>query len=126
MIVQVKPGVYFARVAPAGVRLLGALERTARRLQLPLLITCACEQHPPDDPHSKGEAYDVRSWSFTPAQKDAVLRQVLLELSDGETDAPTVTGIGLATARFYGQLEHPGHPKEHFHFQRRKGTVYPS
>jgi hypothetical protein len=122
--VTVKTGVQFTRIAPAGFRLLGALERTARRFEMPLVITCACEAHPAADPHAKGEAYDVRTHGLTPAQKALVLRETLLDLSDGEADAPMLAGLGAATRRFYGQIEHAGTPAEHLHVQRRKGTTY--
>jgi hypothetical protein len=117
--VTVKAGVRFTRIAPAGFRLLGALERTARRVEIPLVITCACDGHPPGNPHTTGEAYDVRTRTLTPAQQALVLRETLLALSDGEADAPTYAGAGVATRQFYGQLE-----VDHFHVQRRKGTTY--
>lgn len=125
MTVRVKAGVSFTRIAPAGFRLLAAIEGTARRLQLPLTITCACEGHPATDPHTKGEAYDVRSHTLTAAQQRDVLRDVLLDLGDDVDDAPIEIGIGVATRRFYGQLEDPGGANAHLHFQRRKGTTYP-
>jgi hypothetical protein len=123
--VRVKAGVQFTRIAPAGFRILAALEHAARGLALPLTITCACDGHPASDPHTQGNAYDVRSHGFTAAQKRTVLAEVLLNLSAGEDDAPIVTGVGLATRGFFGQLEASDTENEHFHFQKRRGTTYP-
>jgi hypothetical protein len=122
-----KDGVKFSRIAPAGFRILGALERTARRLSVDLIITCACEAHAQHDPHSLGEAYDVRTRTLTDDQKRAVLCEVLLDLQNDANpqDAPIATSGGLATLHFFGWIEHPGEPTEHLHFQRRKGTTYP-
>ena len=124
MSLQVKAGVAFTVITPAGFRLLGAIERTARHLQLPLTITCGCDGHPPSDPHMTGDAYDVRAHGLTEDQKQAVLHWVMVELIEGTTDAALPTGIGVATRHFYGQREDPGGANEHFHFQRRKGTTY--
>lgn len=123
--VLVKDGVSFRVIAPAGFRLLGAIERVSRQLSLDLMITCACEGHLPDDPHSHGEAYDVRTHALTTVQKQNVLAAVMADLSEGGIDSPMPVSIGLGTTRFYGQIEHPGEPGEHIHLQRRKGTVYP-
>jgi hypothetical protein len=124
--VRVKPGADCSVIAPAGFRLLGALDRTARRLQVDLTITCGCDAHPPTDPHTLGEAYDVRTHGFDPATTVRILRDVMLDLADDDNpmDAPTEVSGGLATMRFFGWLEHAGAPTEHLHFQRRQGTVY--
>jgi hypothetical protein len=122
---RVKPGVQFDPIAPAGFRILSALEQTARRLQLDLTITCGSEDHPPTDPQTLGAAYDVRTHGFTWDQKQAILREVLLELSDDPTnDAPMLVGGGLGVNHFWGWVEAPGAAHEHFHIQRRRGTVY--
>jgi hypothetical protein len=39
-------------------------------------------------------------------------------------DLPIETSSGLATMYFYGFLERPGGPLEHFHFQRRNRVTY--
>jgi hypothetical protein len=125
-VVRVKPGVQFAVIAPAGFRLLSALETVARRLRVDLVITCGTEAHPGTDPHSTGEAYDVRTHDFTDDQKRAILRELLLELSDDQTnDAPIPVSDGLGTRGFWGWIEHPGQPTEHLHVQRRSRTIYP-
>jgi len=124
--VKVKDGVRFQVIAPAGFRLLSAIEGTARRLGVDLTITCACEAHPPLDPHSLGEAYDVRTHDLNDSEKRRVLRELMLELSepDDQYGAPIAVSSGLATAHFFGWIEHLNEPNEHIHLQRRHGTVY--
>lgn len=121
---RVKPGVKFTPIAPAGFRILGALERTARGLNIELTITCGSEAHELTDPHTTGQAYDLRTHDLTNEQKQRVLACVLDELRDGIADVVTETSGGLATLGFFGWIEHPGTDAEHLHVQRRKGTIY--
>lgn len=111
-IVQVKSGVQFLVIAPAGFRILSAIDDCAAKLELDLVITSACDgaHSGPADPHHTGEAYDLRSHDFTAEQKDRILAEIMNK---------------LGWERFYGFLEKPGTDDEHFHFQRKKGTTYP-
>lgn len=90
--------------------MLAAFDSVARSLQCDLTITSACdgEHSGPNDPHHRGEAYDIRSHDF--ANKESVLQAVMNE---------------LGTEKFFGFLEDPGTENEHFHFQVRKGGTYP-
>jgi hypothetical protein len=129
-VVLVKPGVSFTTIAPAGFRLLAAIERAARALHVELTITSACdgEHSGLNDPHHRGEAYDVRTHTFTESMKDAILRVLLNELRDDVDGlvAPLVdVPRSLATTRFFGFVEQPGAPNEHLHVQLRRGRVYP-
>jgi hypothetical protein len=112
MVVQVKSSVLFTVIAPGGFRILSAIDQCAAKFTADLVITSACDgtHSGPDDPHHRGEAYDVRSHDFTPDEKDQVLAQIM--------------NI-LGWDRFYGFLEAANTDNEHFHFQVRKGTVYP-
>jgi len=118
-----KPGVRFDVIAPAGFRILEALGATARTFGRVLMITCGTEAHPATDPHTLGEAYDLRTHEFDDAGKDAFLRELVTVLGDGES--PTAIGGGLGVAWFWGWIENRGQANEHLHVQRRKGTVYP-
>lgn len=111
-VVNVKDGVQFSIIAPGGFRILYAIDRAAQYLNLPLVITSGTdgEHSGPNDPHHRGEAYDVRSHEFTPDQKQQVLEEIL-----GYLDLD----------HFYGFLESPGTANEHFHFQVKKGTTFP-
>lgn len=118
-------GAKFDRIAPAGFRILSAIEHTARVVGFSLTITSGTDAHIPPDPHSLGEAYDIRSRTLAPAQKQRVLRELMLRLSEGELDAPVETSAGWATKNFFGFLEKPGTTQEHFHVQRRNGRIFP-
>lgn len=109
--VQVKSNVLFTIIAPAGFRILSAIDQCAAKLDCDLVITSGCDgaHSGPADPHHTGEAYDLRSHDFSQEQKDVILAQINTMLGD----------------RFYGFLETPGTDNEHFHFQRAKGTTYP-
>lgn len=129
-IVTVKPGVLFTTIAPAGFRLLGAIELAARRAGVNLVITSACdgEHSGPDDPHHRGEAYDIRSHDLPEPIKHTVLAEIMRACNDdGAAPAQTAAGIagGLVTSMFYGFLEAVGTDNEHIHVQVRKGRPYP-
>ena len=124
-VIRFKLGVELTRMDPAGVRLIGSLDRVARSMPVDLTVTCGCEGHPASDPHTLGRAYDVRTHDLTPDQKDFVLRGMLLDLQESDTDAPVAVSDGLATTRFFGWLEHPGEDDEHLHVQQRKGVTFP-
>ena len=129
MRITAKSGVTFDRIAPAGFRLLGAIERACRVVGVPLVITSACDgRHSgPSDPHHTGEAYDIRTHGLTETQKDAVLAAILGWCrDDDEPPAAPVDGTprSLATRQFFGFVEAPGEGNEHIHVQRRKGRTY--
>jgi len=111
-VIHYKDGVLFTKIAPAGFRILSAIDQVSKRLALDLVITSACdgEHSGPDDPHHRGEAYDVRSHDLTLQEQDDVL--------DG------IMSI-LGWTNFFGFLEAAGTDNAHFHFQVKKGTVYP-
>lgn len=105
-------GPYVGTLAPGGVRILSAVETTARKLGRNLTVTSACdgEHSGPLDPHKKGEALDVRSHDFDEATKPVILN-CFLSL--------------LPADQFYCFLEDPGQDGEHWHLQVRKNTTYP-
>ena len=111
-VVTVKDGVLFTKIAPAGFRILEAISVTARLSGMDLCITSACdgEHSGPNDPHHRGEAYDVRSHDLTQQQKDIILGYFTSQ---------------LPLNNFYYFLESPGTDNEHFHLQVKKGTTYP-
>lgn len=109
----------------SGVRILGVLDSLARQFGHDITVTCANEGHKLPDPHVSGDAFDIRTHDWTPDHKEAVLHELMIMLADHPvTDAPTPVSIGLATSRFYAQLEHHGLVTEHIHVQRRNGTTY--
>jgi hypothetical protein len=128
---QFKPGVIPGPLTLAGAAILGALARTAIALPFDLVVTSAADgpHSGPDDPHHLGNAFDVRSHEIPEPQKTAVLKLVMHDLSTsthqmGRNPILVAAGEGLATECFYGELEAPGEPNEHFHFQLRKGRAF--
>ena len=111
-VVHTKSGISFAQIAPGGFRILAAIDRAAFTLALELTLTSGCDgaHSGPNDPHHRGEAYDVRSHDLTAEQKQKVLAEVM---------------TALGWEHFYGFLESPDTENEHFHFQVKKGTSYP-
>ena len=110
-VILTKPGVLFTIIAPSGFRILEALGVVARTVGHDLTITSACdgEHSGPDDPHHRGEAYDIRTHDlgFVPPLV------VLGKLQDE-----------LGTTLFYSFLEDAGTENEHIHVQQRHGIVY--
>jgi hypothetical protein len=129
-VLRVKPGVLFTTIAPAGFRLLAAIDKAARVLSVELTITSACdgEHSGPNDPHHRGEAYDVRTHGFTEPVKDAIVFAIMRACADPNAGLPEpIPGIprSRATLRFFGFIEGPGTPNEHIHVQLRRGRAYP-
>ena len=108
-VLRTKPGVQYTVIAPGGMALLSALRLTAYQIEHDLTITSACDglHSGPDDPHHRGEAYDVRTHDL-PNPEHAL--QVLIEQ------------LGPL---FYAFLEDAGTDNEHIHCQVKKGTTYP-
>lgn len=111
-VITCKDGVQFLVIKPSGFRILAALQNACLKLQIDIVITSACDgcHSGVNDPHHRGEAYDVRDHDLTTDQKNALLKAVMDE---------------LGWDRFYGFLEAPGTDNEHIHIQVKKGTVYP-
>jgi hypothetical protein len=111
-VVFVKDGVQFSKIAPGGLRILSAVDQSAAVLDFDVWITSACDgaHSGPDDPHHRGEAYDLRTHDFTETQKDALLDSLY---------------HFLGYTRFYAFRESPGEANEHIHVQVKKGTVFP-
>jgi hypothetical protein len=109
-VLRVAPGVAFTVVAPAGFRILAALVYAATRCGHDLTITSACDgtHSGVEDPHHRGEAYDVRTH----------------DLPDPQLALTTITQW-LGEDRFFGWLEAAGTANEHIHVQVKKGVSYP-
>lgn len=112
-VVRFKEGVEFATIAPAGFRILSAIDQCAAALGHDLVITSACdgEHSGPGDPHHTGEAYDIRTQDFPNEE----LKQLVLDNIMNH----------LVRDHFFGFLEAAGTSNEHIHIQRKKDTVYP-
>lgn len=115
----------FDRIKPGGFRILWALDEAVTLLYQDLTITCGTEDHPPDDPHTRGEAYDVRVRDLQPEQvvklvialrsKLGPLFTVLLETPHAFTN-PQLVAL---------QTLNPHATAPHVHVQVRQDASYP-
>src|SRR5260221_8866344 len=99
-VVRVKLGVEFAILTPGGIHILAALDHAAAQIAHDLTITSGTdgEHSGPDDPHHRGEAFDIRSY----------------DLPDKTLALNTIMGF-LGNIRFYCFLEDPDTKNEHIH-----------
>lgn len=124
-VVRVKDGVKFDQIAPAGFRLLSTIDRLPGLLNKDVLVTCGTEAHPPEDPHSKGEAYDIGVLDMSSHEIQTMLDQfeamgprfyAQYELPLTSYADPTIHGNVIHSAQATGP---------HIHAQRARGTEYP-
>jgi hypothetical protein len=114
---RVKDGVQFTVIAPGGFRILAAFEDAADQIAHDLTITSACDgaHSGPNDPHHRGEAYDIRT-------KDLPDKMLTLAKIKDFLGIPESDDQG---SRFFAWIECAGQDNEHIHVQVRKGTTYP-
>lgn len=123
-VVRHRPGVRFEVIAPAGFRILAALDRTAQQVGVDLLITSGTDSHS-GGAHPTGEAYDVSVLGLS-AQQIADVRgtlitilgplfTVLYEVQKVPSD-PTLRPIAFVNVEATGP---------HVHIQRKRNTVFP-
>jgi hypothetical protein len=110
-VVRTKPGVEFSVIAPGGFVLLSAIEQAAMESHIDLTITSGTDgcHSGENDPHHRGEAYDVRTHDFSEQMKAQIVASIQR----------------YAGPAFYVFLESPGTVNEHIHCQVCKGTTYP-
>jgi len=108
--IKIKDGVKFV-YAPGGIRIIQALKSISKMINHDLTITSGADgvHSSSDDPHYRGDAYDVRSHDLGLIEK----QQVLANLNNL-----------LPRAQFYYFLENSGTPNEHFHIQTKNGTQF--
>lgn len=111
-VIKFKEGVTLVP-SSGGARIIAALWQVAQMVQRDITVTSGSDgaHSGPDDPHHRGDAYDVR----THDQPDAQALLIAIENTLADTDS----------GRFYAFLEDAATPNEHIHCQVRKGTVYP-
>lgn len=124
---HVKPGVILDGLAPGGCRILVVVAAAVEALGHDQTITNGIEGHPINDPHTRGDALDVKALELT---DDEILAQhkyfvgqlgpaftVLYECppDDAPIDEPLKSIAYLSD----------GASAPHFHIQVKKGTTYP-
>lgn len=125
--VQLKKHAAIRTIAPAGIRILAAIDQAARYMGIVLTITSASERRgrAETDPHMTGEAFDVSVIGLTPKETRDLWRSLTLTLGTAFTvllEAPIGMDIGELTDIVYHSK---GATALHLHVQRKKGTVWP-
>lgn len=119
-------GVCFGTIAPAGFRLLAALDGATRVLGVNLMIKCGTEDHPPTDPHSLGKAYDVRTKDLPKPVLLKLLAYLQQVLPPAQFTILLETPVAFTDpdlARL--QYLNPHATAPHLHLQLKKGTTFP-
>jgi hypothetical protein len=106
--IKIKEGVKFDIVAPSGAMILQTIKSCAKFHSCDLTITSGTDgKHSGEnDPHHRGEAYDIRSHDLL--QKDSVLEYISQQLG----------------SNFYAFIEDRDKLNEHIHIQIRKGLLF--
>lgn len=124
-VLRARPSVTFHRIAPAGFRILGALDAVTQVCYTDLEITSGTDSHGLQDPHASGEAYDVSVKGLPDTTVLAIhafltarlgpLFTVLYEVPTAPAD-PALRDIAYVNPKATGP---------HLHIQRKKGTAFP-
>lgn len=124
-IVTHRPSVRFSQIAPAGFKILAAIQHAAESCDWDLEITSGTDSHTQPSAHVTGEAYDLSVKGMSAQTIEDVkkaleaslgpLFTVLYEVPKRPSD-PTLRPIAYVNVNATGP---------HFHIQRRKNTVYP-
>lgn len=124
---RLKPGASFPTLAPAGFRIIAALDTCAQRLGLTLTITSGSEHRgrAQTDPHMLGEAVDVRATDLPLLTIRALHNELCTLLGPAFTvlfeAPPHDSPPALADITYLNTKA----TAMHFHIQRRKGTTWP-
>jgi hypothetical protein len=116
-VIRVKDGVQFSKIAPGGFRILAAIEYASDQLGHDLTITSGTDgaHSGPNDPHHRGEAYDIRTSDLPDPNQALHLIKDFLAIPDGQEQG----------SWFFAWLEDEGESNQHIHVQVRKGVTYP-
>lgn len=128
-VVRLKEGTTgFPVLRPAGIRILAALDDAAVVLDLDLVITSGSEARgrKPSDPHSTGEAADVRTMGLASHELLRLHRALKYDLGPAFTVLYEVPASHMPT----GELAAIAYPSQsatapHLHIQRKAGTRFP-
>jgi hypothetical protein len=119
-VVRLLASVTLNGLAPAGVRILAALDRATQILKRDLVVTCGTDSHPSDDPHTKGCALDVRTKDLPEGAILALVAALRADLGADFTvlyEVPTTPNGVLASIAYVNT----GASAAHLHIQLRKG-----
>lgn len=126
-VVRPKPGVGFPVLAPAGIRILSALDIVCQVLGRDLVVTSGSESRgrKATDPHATGEAADLSVSGFTPGEIVRLKNLLEVELGAAFTVLYETPAKPLDTALAAVAYVNPAATATHIHIQRKKNTVFP-
>lgn len=120
-VVRAHPSVQFATIAPAGFRILSAIDQAAQHCGVDLELTSGTDSHQAPDPHASGEAFDVSVRGLTPPQIVNVCASLVSTLGPLFTvlyEVPALPTEPMLRAVAYVNQKATG---QHLHIQKRKG-----
>lgn len=121
---RVGQGVKFDHIAPAGFRILAALDGATKVLSADLEITSGTDSHAAGR-HPAGEAYDVSVKGFTVPQVVKV-RRFLMQTLGGRFTVLYETPVRPSDPDLLAiAFVNPDATGPHLHLQPVKGTVWP-
>lgn len=122
--VQVKKGVVLHPITPALIRLIGVTDQAVRLLGRDLTITCGREGHAIGDPHTRGEAIDIRTRDLPEGTILTLFNWLKATLGSAWTvlyEVPERPHGVLASICYVN----PSASAQHIHVQPRRGTSWP-
>ena len=123
-IVRHRPAARFDVIAPAGFRILSALDQTAQDCRIDLMITSGTDSHAAGA-HPTGEAFDVSVLGLSAQQiwdVHASMETILGPLFTVLYEVPRVPSAPTLRPIAYVNVNATG---PHFHIQRKKNTTFP-
>ena len=122
--VRVKDGVVLHPLTPALIRLLAVTDQAVRVLGRDLTVTCGREGHSVTDPHTRGEAIDIRTRDLPEGTIFTLVNWLRTALGPAWTVLYEVkekpNGV-LASMAYVN----PDASAAHVHIQPRKNTSWP-
>ena len=125
-VLRARPSVKFDHIAPAGFRILAALDEATQYLGEDLMITSGTDSHVAPDPHALGVAYDISVEGLSveiTMRLVQYLRVTLGTLFTTLYECPTAPSDARLASIMYLNPDATG---PHLHIQRKKGTVFPT
>lgn len=131
--VRFKPGAAVHVLAPAGIRILAAIDWAAQAAGIVLTITSGSESRgrKPEDPHMTGEAFDLSVTDLRGQQIVSLFRHMRQHLGPAFTvlyEVPTMpedqSNLESEVLRSIAYVN-PNATAPHIHIQRKKGTTWP-
>ena len=107
-------------------RMICGLDFVGRAMSRDVVVTCAEEDHPKDDPHTKKKAFDIRVKDLPPAIQLTLYQSIVNAMGGQFTtlyECPEPPGDALLRQIAFINPDASG---PHIHLQVKKGQEYPN